>query len=315
MKLKIFYALGIFLFVLFCLMFFIWWQPPADFPSGTIFSVSSGSGLTLTARNLYNKKIIRSEFWFKSFLVLFGGPKGLVAGDYVLNQNQAIFALAYRFSNGDYRLTPIKVTVPEGLNVKETAKLISQKFPEIDPTSFVILAQPDEGYLFPDTYFFLPNISAEEIINIMKDNFQSQITGLQIAIALFNRPLSDIIKMASIIEEEARTKESREIISGILWKRLDENMLLQVDSSFKYINGKNTSNLTLADLKIDSPYNSYLYKGLPPTPITNPGLDSIKATISPTETNYYYFLSDKQGNMYYAKTYNEHLHNKELYLK
>ena len=121
--------------------------------------------------------------------------------------------------------------------------------------------------------------------------------------------------MASIIEKEARTMETRQIIAGILWKRLELGMPLQVDVSFKYINGKTTKNLTLADLKIDSPYNSYLYKGLPPTPISNPGLDAIKAAISPTKTDYLYFLSDRKGLMHYAKTYQQHLQNKELYLR
>jgi UPF0755 protein len=92
-------------------------------------------------------------------------------------------------------------------------------------------------------------------------------------------------------------------------------MPLQVDASFKYINGKTTKDLTLTDLKIDSLYNSYLYKGLPPTPICNPGLDSIRATITPTKTDYIYFLTDESGKMHYAKTYAEHLQNKELYLK
>jgi len=91
-------------------------------------------------------------------------------------------------------------------------------------------------------------------------------------------------------------------------------MPLQVDASFKYINGKGTKDLTLADLKIDSPYNSYLYKGLPPTPISNPGLDSIVATLTPIKTDYLYFLTDKEGNMHYAKTFSEHVFNKQKYL-
>ena len=108
--------------------------------------------------------------------------------------------------------------------------------------------------------------------------------------------------------------ESRQIVSGILWKRLSLGMALQVDASFKYINGKGTKDLSLADLKIDSPYNSYLYKGLPPTPICNPGLGSIQAALTPTQTAYLFFLTDKTGNMHYAKTYAEHLLNKQKYL-
>ena len=162
---------------------------------------------------------------------------------------------------------------------------------------------------------FLPNISVVDIIPVLKSNFDKRIATIKNEITNYKKPLADIIKLASIVEEEARTTESRKVVAGILWKRLALNMPLQVDSSFKYINGKGTAELTLADLKIDSPYNSYLYKGLPPTPIANPGLDSILATVTPTKTDYLYFLTDKEGDMHYARTYAEHLQNKELYLK
>jgi UPF0755 protein len=131
----------------------------------------------------------------------------------------------------------------------------------------------------------------------------------------FGKPEGDIIKMASIVEEEGRTMETREIIAGILWKRISIKMPLQVDSSFKYINGKTTATLTTEDLKIDSPYNSYTNRGLPPTPISNPGLAAIRATINPIKTPYLYFLSDKNGNMHYAITFEEHVENKLKYLK
>jgi UPF0755 protein len=133
-------------------------------------------------------------------------------------------------------------------------------------------------------------------------------------LATSTHSLKDSIIMASILENEARTTESRKIIAGILWKRLYLGMPLQVDSTFSYINGKNTYDLTLDDLKINSPYNTYLYKGLPPGPISNPGLDAINDAIYPTKTPYLYFLSSKSGDMYYAKTFEEHKRNKELYL-
>jgi UPF0755 protein len=121
--------------------------------------------------------------------------------------------------------------------------------------------------------------------------------------------------MASILEAEARTTETRKIISGILWKRMEIGMPLQVDAPFQYIIGKNTFQLTTNDLKFDSPYNTYKYKGLPPGPIGNPGLDAISATVNPIKTNYLYYLSDVRGNMHYAKTFAEHVINKEKYLK
>jgi len=317
MKIKLQYYFGGFLGIIFVVLVVLavfFWAAPATFPVGSMFSLKNGSGLTKLSQELSSHNLIKSEFWFKTFVVLFSGSKGIKAGDYVLSLKQNVITLAKRFTNGEFDLVPVKITFPEGLNIFEMAKIISGKFTKINSADFITQASSAEGYLFPDTYLFLPNVSSEEIIRVMKDNFQKRILTLDPQIKSFNKPLFDIIKIASIVEEEARTDESRRIVAGILWKRLSINMPLQVDSSFKYINGKTTSNLTLDDLKIDSPYNSYIHKGLPPTPISNPGLASISATVTPIKTDYLYFLSDKIGNMHYAKTYAEHLRNKELYL-
>jgi UPF0755 protein len=314
MKWKLTIISAVIFTLVFCSIIAVNLSSPASFPTGAYYSVNKGVGLNALADDLKTKNIIKNPFWFKTFSVLFGGTKGIIAGDYFLNNKQNTILIAYKFSRGDFRLTPIKVTIPEGLNIFEIAKIISEKFPQIPEETFRELAKVNEGYLFPDTYFFLPNVLAQDILLEMNRNFNLRIKTLDIEINNFGKPLSDIIKMASIIEKEARTMEARQIIAGILWKRISIGMPLQVDVSFKYINGKVTEDLTLADLKIDSPYNSYLYKGLPPTPIANPGLDSIKATIKPIKTDYLYFLSDKNGEMYYAKDYAGHLHNKELYL-
>ena len=307
--------LALTLLVIIVIILFGLWRAPADFPLNTIYTLKKGAGLSATTEQLQESKIIRSPFWFKVFSVIFGGTRGIQAGDYALIDKQNTVSLAYRMSFGDFGLRPIKITFPEGLNVFEMSKIISKKFVKINSESFVDLAINDEGYLFPDTYFFLPNVTSEDIVKIMKENFQKKIVEINSQITVFGKSFSDVIKLASILEEEARTTESKQIVAGILWKRLDIGMPLQVDASFKYINGKTTKDLTLDDLKIDSPYNSYLYKGLPPTPICNPGLDSIRATITPIKTDYLFFLNDKDGKMHYAKTYAEHLQNKELYLK
>lgn len=303
------------LFLLFIIIFIIKIQAPNNFPVDSLYTVQTGTGLNSLAIDLQKENIIKSPFLFKAFSVLLGGTRGILAGDYVLATKQNSFALAYRLSHGGFDLTPIKVTIPEGLNSTEIAKIITQNFPKINPQAFQAEARTKEGYLFPDTYFFLPNISGSDIIQELEDNFAEKIEPLQSEIENSGHSFSDIIKMASILEEEARTEESRRIIAGILWKRLAAGMPLQVDASFKYINGKGTAQLSLADLKIDSPYNSYLYKGLPPTPICNPGLGAIEAAIRPVKTDFLYFLSDKNGVMHYAKNYAGHLQNKRIYLK
>ncbi len=121
--------------------------------------------------------------------------------------------------------------------------------------------------------------------------------------------------MASLVEEEASNSTDRRIIAGILWRRLAHNMPLQVDAPFYYIIGKGSSQLTLKDLSMDSPYNLYKHTGLPPRPIDNPGLDAIVDTITPTTTDYLYFLSGRDGKMHYASTFEGHVANKGKYLE
>jgi UPF0755 protein len=130
------------------------------------------------------------------------------------------------------------------------------------------------------------------------------------------RTLEQVITMASIIEDEASGgNEEKQIISGILWKRLDMGMLLQVDATLRYVNGKESKDLTLTDLAADHEYNTYVHKGLPPTPIGNPGVDAIRAALNPKDSIYYFYLHDKDGGVHYAKTFEEHKKNIAAYLK
>lgn len=302
-------------FIFFIILYFTELQAPSVFSTSPIYSIDCGCGLNTLAEDLYKAKVIRSPFWFKSIAVILGGTKGIIAGDYVLNKNENIFNLTYRMTIGDYQLEKVKITIPEGLNTYEIAKLVKVKFPKISEAQFMDKAKNLEGYLFPDTYILEINATTDTVIRAMQDNYQRKILEVADLIKSSDKTESDIMKMASILEDEARTTESRQIVSGILWRRLSIGMPLQVDATFKYINGKVTSTLSLTDLKLDSPYNTYVYKGLPPTPICNPGMDSIKAALTPTKTSYLYFLTDNDGDMHYSKTYAEHLHNKELYLE
>lgn len=291
---------------------------PSDYPTNTIFDLKSGQTLSVVSANLNKLKIIRSEFFFKSFVYIFSlGCSKVVEGDYALNSKQNVITIAWRITHGELDIVPVKMTIYEGYNSFEIADVIYRKFPSFNKEKFLALVEKNkfEGYLFPDTYYILPDATEEEIIKIMNDNYKNKIAQLSNEIKLFGKSESDVIKMASILEEEARTMETREIIAGILWRRISIGMALQVDASFKYINGKTTANLTLDDLKIDSPYNSYTNRGLPPTPISNPGLGAIKAAITPTKTPYLYFLTDDNGNMHYAATFDEHIYNKQRYLR
>jgi UPF0755 protein len=217
---------------------------------------------------------------------------------------------------GNFGLAYVRVTVPEGATAQDISALLTDElFPEIDEVVFVEKAKPYEGYLFPDTYLFLPTVSEDEVLFALRQNFNKKILTLEGELEAFGKPLSEVVTMASLLEKEARSMTVRQTIAGILWKRLEKNMLLQVDAVFGYIKGRPTYSPSFEDLEIDSPYNTYRNKGLPPGPIGNPGLDALLAAMTPEQTTYYFYLSDRQGNMHYSTTFEEHRANREKYLQ
>jgi UPF0755 protein len=288
--------------------------PPQKFPLGSVVTVSEGKTLTDIANELKEQRVIRSPFFFRTLISIIADENLVIAGDYFFGTKKTIFVIAKRLTNGNYGLEPERITIPEGLTAAETAKLLAKRLRKLDARAFIKAAEGKEGYLFPDTYFFLPSIKAEEIVRVMERNFHTQVSELAPEIEEFGKPLHEVLTMASLIEEEARRYETRRRISGILWSRLNIDMPLQVDAVFLYINGKNTYELTLDDLDDSSPYNTYKYTGLPPGPITNPGLASIRAAINPEKTDYLFYLADRRGNTYYAETFDGHKRNRVLYL-
>ncbi len=287
--------------------------PPSSFPVGKVFTVENGESLQSITESLYNSNIIRSKTIFRTTVIILGGEKKVIAGDYLMDKKEGPIDLAYRFTRGGFHLNVAKITIPEGWNVFEIGDYLEKNLIDFNKKKFISLSQPREGYLFPDTYFVSPTIKPESIVEKLEKNFNEKIPKIS-GISTTTYKLKDVITMASIIEREARTMDSRRLIAGILWKRLKIGMPLQVDAAFDYVNGKTTFELSLDDLKIDSPYNTYKYKGLPPGPIGNPGVDAIFATINPIESKYLYYLTGNDGKMYYAKTFEEHVKNKQKYL-
>ena len=311
---RLVFVLGaFFLFAILLHVFFL--RAPADFPQGKIITVPSGITLSEASKKLYAEHLIHSPFLFDLFMIVMGRERGVVSGDYIFLEPSGLYEIARRISSGEQGPVTLRVTVPEGSTVKDIAELFSPIFQKFDIERFLTYAKKKEGYLFPDTYFFLRTVIADEVISRMNVTFKQKIATIQKDIDLSGKPLADSITMASIIEGEARTTESRKMVAGILWNRIELGMPLQVDASLKYLTGRGTADLTLEDLKFDSPYNTYTHRGLPPGPISNPGLDSILATLHPTKSNYLYFLTDKNGGMHYAKTFAEHVANKQKYLQ
>ncbi|TSC83813.1 MAG: UPF0755 protein [Parcubacteria group bacterium Gr01-1014_17] len=308
---KLFFVIALFLFA-FVQAFYN--RPPLDFPRETFLTIEKGTALAVIADDFDKRRIVRSPFWFKVFVTLRAGSDGAIAGDYFFRERASALRIAERLVTGEYGLEETRVVIPEGLTNKEIATLFARALPKFSAREFLSLAEKKEGYLFPDTYQFLPNIQASGVIAVMEENFNKKITGLEPLVQIFKKPLRDIIIMASLLEKEARTLDTRRRIAGILWKRLRLGMPLQVDAVFPYIFEGKAYDLTDGDLLVDSPYNTYKYKGLPVGAISNPGLDALRAAVTPIDTPYLYYLSDKNGDMHYAKTHEEHLVNRVRYL-
>ena len=304
-----------FLFAIMPVSYFGAFRAPSDSSSEQIITIERGMTLSEVTDFLYEESVIRFPSLFKGLAFIFGGgDDGIIAGDYFFKRPPMVLEVAYRLTSGRYGIEPKELTIPEGANVFEISLLARKLLNEFDSERFLELAEDDEGYLFPDTYLFLPNTKAEEVYRVMRKNFDKKIFSLKPAIRRTKKDIHEIITMASLIEEEAKDTETRRLISGVLWKRLEIGMALQVDATFIYINGKNTFELTLEDLKIDSPYNTYRYKGLPPGPISNPGLDSINAAIYPEESDYLFYLADLTGVTHFSETFEEHKQKKFRYL-
>lgn len=292
------------------------WGPPRYFPVGTVVHVEEGQTLREVADYLASRNVIRfPKLFIATVRYKYGGDDSVVAGDYFFSERQTLFTIAQKVTSGEYGLVPQMITVPEGASVQQMSELFEQELLSFDAEEFVRLGLPLEGYLFPDTYHFLPNVSARHVIETMNDNFRKKIAEIGEEIEASGHSLHEVVTMASIIEKESENNDrARRTISGVLWRRIEVDMPLQVDAVFPYIIGRNTFDLTLEDLKVDSPYNTYRYKGLPPGPITNPGLASLRAAVDPIETDYLFYLADLNGRTHFAETFEEHKWNKRQYL-
>lgn len=311
---RILYAGSIALLIVASTFYVAVYRAPSTFVSGKIVAVEDGETLTVVAARLSDERIVRSAFWLQSVVILFGGERNVRAGDYYFPSQARLGTVAKRLITGNFGLEPLRVTIPEGSSTEQIATIIGNYASTFDKETFLAISKKREGYLFPDTYFFLPNVTERRVVEIMTDTFVEKIQEIDDEVIAFGRPVDEVVTMASIVEREAHTNESRRVIAGILWKRIELGIPLQVDVTFAYINGKNTFDLTLEDLKNDSPYNTYVHIGLPPGPIANPGLDALLATVTPVESEYLFFLSDRNGEVHYSETFEEHKRKKALYL-
>lgn len=288
--------------------------PPMGFPRESLVTVEEDASFREVADMLEERGIVASSFWLRALAKLSGTDTGVNAGRYLFSEPAGMLRVLLRLSRGEHGIPEDRVTFPEGTSVREMSAILAGHLPEFDEAAWLRAASEHEGYLFPDTYDFYKDASVEDVIARMRANFDERTETLRADAEAAGKPFADIVVMASLIEKEANTEEDRHIVSGILWSRIEEGVALQVDAVFPYIRGNPDHVPTGDDPELDSPYNTYLNRGLPPGPIANPGLEALDAALHPTETDYFYYLTGRDGKMYYAASFEEHKRNRERYL-
>jgi len=304
-----------------------------NFSGEKTFEIVKGDGNTVIAEKLQQGGLISNKNYFYYYVRMHGFLNKFLPGKYSISGNMTIPEIVVVLTDREKAMPEFsKITFPEGWDLKKMSERLTVN--GFDGAGFLEIAEkpsvelknkylyPEdksisslEGYLFPDTYFLKPGTSAENIIKKMLDNFNSKITEqMKADIKSQNKTLKQIIIMASIIEREVKTDEDRAVVSGIFWTRIKIGQALESCATLSYCLGVNKKQYTYADTRTNSPYNTYLNPGLPPGPISNPGLSAIKAAIYPEDSQYNFFLSDPDTEQtIFSKTLDEHNANKLKY--
>lgn len=303
-------------FVSICMWLSLSSLPPQYFPQYMIVTIPEGASIPEVVEILETQDVVRSEELLRLVLAVFHKDEFIQAGDYRFDAALSVGSIASALTSGEYLIPPTRVVIPEGLHGEQIAQIITNTFlyddaPELSPDAF----DAHIGYLFPDTYYIPRDYTEEDFIELMRRTYEQKVGPLRPEFEAKGFTEAEVINLASIIEREASTMESKRRVAGILLNRLAIDMPLQVDATFYFLFEKTSAELTRADLATDSPYNTYLYRGLPPTPIANPGLDSIKAVLDPIPSEDLFYLTAPDGTFYYAETNREHEANKSRYLE
>ncbi len=319
-----------FIFIMSVLFYFYQISTPVSKDKTMIsLEISSGESTKQIATELKSLGVIRNVLWMRVYFKLNNLSSKLIADTFSLSPSMSIKQIAsiITSTNREER----RITVIEGWNANQIGAYLEKQsicssskwasliedykedylFLENKPSNMSL-----EGYLFPDTYTIYKNASCEIVLKKMLDNFENRVNEEMMGdIKSQNKSLFEILTMASIIEKEVNNVEDMKIVSGIFWNRIKNNQALQSCATLAYILGENKEQYSYEDTQINSYYNTYKNKGLTPGPITNPGLNAIKASIYPQYTDYNYFLTDLDtGKTIFSKTYDEHLKNKAKYL-
>ncbi len=302
---------------------------PVDRKDKTIIDINipAQSSAKQIAKILADHDLIHSERAFLRYCRKTAYDNSLKAGHYRFSRSQPLQEIVYDIAMG--KIVTVNFTIPEGYTVKQIGELlvaenlctkkewhsaINKKydFPFLnyaDPS----IEYPLEGFLFPDTYKISENTDAQTIVKMMLNNF-AQVWQDNFAAQVGDENIYDLITIASMIEKEAVVAKDRPTIAGVIQNRLRINMPLQIDATVLYALGKHKEKVYNIDLTVDSPYNTYVYAGLPVGPIASPGQDAIAAALNPEKHTYFYYVAKGDGSHYFSRTHDEHLRAKAKYI-
>ncbi|NCP67596.1 endolytic transglycosylase MltG [bacterium] len=302
---------------------YFWDRPNSEENNRVSFTITPGSSFKSIKNLLIENELIADPFSFEVYTRYHKLRSKLQAGDYVVQKNLTFAELVEVLQSG--KSQEIRITIPEGSTIAQIDEILARKS-LIEPGDFVVCAntcdlgfeiEALEGYLFPSTYYeSVQNFSSKKFIQRLYNTFQQQIASLRDDIAASGRSLNETVIVASMIEREAfgSNMVEKQEIADVIWKRLDEGIALGIDATTRYELNNWTTPLYAADLEKNTPYNTRRKLGLPPTAISNPGLDSLTAAANPIETEFYYYLHDSSGNIRFATDLAGHNQNKRDYL-
>ena len=287
-----------------------------------LITVEPGMTNADIATLLQNKKMINSPVFFRLQSKFARMERSLQAGEYEIVSGMSNWEIIDLFSKGQVRHKTL--TIPEGYTIEQIAKKIEESglgsaeefkkaAKDYAPYSYMETSNNNvifkaEGFVYPSTYYLSPGSSEKEILAIMVKEFDTQLTeDIRQKAKDKNMSIRDLVNLASLVEKEAVFPEERPVIAGVFLKRLQIQMPLQSDTTIQYILGVQKKEISIADTKIDSPYNTYLYAELPPGPIASPSISTINAVLDPKQTNYLYFVADLEGHHHFTETYQDHL--------
>ena len=328
-------CVGILIVAMICFCICVWaiFQTAIKWPGKNAdiveITIEEGDTFSEVSKELKDSGLVSSRWLTNLTARLTGRQSELQIGSYEIKDGSSILSILRTLTTGSI-FESSRITIPEGYTISQIGGLVQSEF-EISEenwssvvgtessliSSFNVLKDKPtsvdlEGYLFPDTYEFSRGANSDDIAGEMISTLERRLE--ESGINLGDHDMHDVLTLASIIEREVQSEEDMALVADIFLKRLEIGMALQADSTVNYVTGKKTPAISLEDRDIDSPYNTYLYPGLPPGPISNPGIAAINAVLNPESNSYYYFLTDVEGTVYYSQTYEGHLQNKALHL-